>query len=64
MMLFRVLIIAFITYVVYSLYRRFLRPASNGKGASPFSRASKRRRPTGNAVDADFEELDDENSDH
>ncbi|PLX31261.1 MAG: hypothetical protein C0600_06080 [Ignavibacteria bacterium] len=59
-MLFRVLIIAFITYVVYSLYRRFIKPAAGrGRGGSPFSQGSRRPRPGGNAVDAEFEEMDD-----
>jgi len=60
-MLFRFFFISIISYLLYSLYRRFIRPSKGGAvGASPFSRYTKRKRPTGDAVEADFEELDDD----
>lgn len=59
-MLFRVLIIAIITYIVYSLYRRFIKPMTGGnRGASPFSKRTRGTRSGGDAVDAEFEEMDD-----
>ena len=59
-MLFRVLIIAFITYIVYSLYRRFIKPMTGGsRGTSPFSQRRRGSRAGGDAVDAEFEEMDD-----
>jgi hypothetical protein len=64
-MLFRMIVIAIVSYLVMSLYRRFTRPSkSRTSGSSPFSGFTKRRKYGGKAVDVDFEELDDDTSDH
>ncbi|MBN1447663.1 MAG: hypothetical protein JXA28_07010 [Bacteroidetes bacterium] len=60
-MLFRILLFALIGWFIYRIYRRLTGSSSPG-GASrnPFQRS--RRHFDGKAVDADFEELDDDRS--
>ena len=58
-MLFRVLLFALIGWFIYRIYRRLTgSSASAGPKRNPFSRP--RRKFDGEAVDADFEELDND----
>lgn len=61
-MLFRILFIALIGLFIYRLFRRLTGGGGGGQQMrNPF--ASQRRKPfDGDAVDAEFEELDDDQS--
>jgi hypothetical protein len=59
-MILRVFLIAAIGWFVYTLYRRLMgagRRAASGQ--HPFSRPGRKSKFDGKAVDADFEEIDD-----
>ncbi|MCB2205446.1 hypothetical protein KQI65_11920 [bacterium] len=63
-MLFRFIFIAIISWLVYSLFRRLFGGSQRSSASrGPFQRTARKRRFDGQAVDADFEELDDRNND-
>jgi hypothetical protein len=60
-MIFRLIFMVAIGWLVYSLIRRLTGAKRKTSGPSnPFRRSSRKSRFDGRAVDADFEELDDE----
>lgn len=57
-MFFRILLIGMISWAIFKLYRILI--GSGTRGASAFQRGSQNGRYKGKAVDAQFEELNDD----
>ena len=63
-MLFRLIIMAAVGWFIYTLFRRLTGAGRKSASRSaPFSRPQRKKRFDGTAVDADYEELDDEKGD-